>query len=397
MNLVSRLLRKNTSGARVAGFVVSNFIGLAIVMTGLCFYFDARTIWESDGSFVKNDYLVINKKVTSANTLGEADTSFTGNEIDSLRSQTWVRRVGEFTSSDYRVSASVTTDGRGMSTSMFFESIPDSFVDVATAEWHYREGSREVPIIISKDYLTLYNFGFAGSAGLPQMSEGVMGSIPLQLTLRSDDGSRFGEYTGRVVGYSNRLNTILVPQEFMDFSNREYGSGEAQPPSRVIADVSSPGDVAIDRYLKAHGLEVAGDKSSSRASYLLKVVTGIVLAIGIIITLLSFFILLLSISLIMEKNREKLHGLLMLGIERRVVGHPYIILIAVSSVMAFVMSYIAVLLIRSYYLSPLEGLGATPSAGWVAPVAGMVLTGLVMAFNIISVKRKVTSSWRIRR
>ena len=33
-----------------------------------------------------------------------------------------------------------------------------------------------VPVIISKDYLALYNFGFAGSAGLPQMSEGVMGA-----------------------------------------------------------------------------------------------------------------------------------------------------------------------------------------------------------------------------
>lgn len=397
MNLVSRLLRKNTSGARVAGFVVSNFIGLAIVMTGLCFYFDARTIWESDDSFVKNDYLVINKKVTSANTFGDASTSFTRSEIDSLSAQPWARRVGEFTSSDYRVSASVTSEGRGMSTSMFFESIPDSFVDVATAEWHYREGSREVPIIISKDYLTLYNFGFAGSAGLPQMSEGVMGSIPLQLTLRSDDGSRTGEYTGRVVGYSNRLNTILVPQKFMEQSNLEYGSGEVHSPSRVILDVSSPGDIAIDRYLKSHGLEVAGDKSSSRASFLLKVVTGIVLAIGIIITLLSLFILLLSVSLIMEKNREKLHGLLMLGIERKVVGRPYIMLITLSSITAFVMSYVAVLLIRGYYLAPLEGLGARPSSGWVAPVAGVLLTLLVMTFNMVSVRRKVTSSWRIKR
>ena len=69
MRLISKLLRKNTSGARIAGFILSNFIGLAIIGAGLQFYLDARSIWDSDDSFIKTDYLVVNKKVTSANTL----------------------------------------------------------------------------------------------------------------------------------------------------------------------------------------------------------------------------------------------------------------------------------------------------------------------------------------
>lgn len=48
MKLVSRLLRKNTSVPRIVGFVISNFIGLAIVLGGLQFYQDARGIWEAD-------------------------------------------------------------------------------------------------------------------------------------------------------------------------------------------------------------------------------------------------------------------------------------------------------------------------------------------------------------
>ncbi len=151
-------------------------------------------------------------------------------------------------------------------------------------------------MIISRDYLTLYNFGFASSAGLPQMSEGLMSGIPLELTLTSEDGTRMKRFKGHVAGYSNRLNTILVPDEFMRIENAELGSGATRNPSRLVVDVNSPGDVAISEYLEARDLEVAGDKSGASASFLLKVVTGVTVAIGAVITLLSFFILLLPLS-----------------------------------------------------------------------------------------------------
>ena len=61
MNLVFKLLRKNTSPTRLAGFLVSNLIGLAIIGAGLQFYLDARSIWQRDDSFLKSDYLAINK------------------------------------------------------------------------------------------------------------------------------------------------------------------------------------------------------------------------------------------------------------------------------------------------------------------------------------------------
>ncbi len=395
MSLISKLLRKNTSPARIAGFVVSNFIGLAIIVGGLQFYEDAGSLWTSDDSFIKTDYLVVNKKVTSSNTWGDSDSEFSQEEIADLRKQPWVRDVGEFSSTDYRVWASVDQGGRGMSTMMFFESIPDKFVDGAGSDWGFAEGDKVVPVIISKDYLALYNFGFAGSAGLPQMSEGVMGGIPLRLSLTSFDGTRSIEMQGRVAGFSNRLNTILVPGSFMDWSNKCLGSGkDGNAPSRLIIDVSSPGDVAIKDYLAAHSLEVAGDKTGSSASYLLKIVVGIVLSVGMVITLLSFFILLLSMSLLMEKNRDKLHSLLMLGYPLRKVAAPYIRIVVYASVAAWLFAVVCCVILRSSYLHSLEELGAAAGSLWMAPGVGLVLALLLMTFNIIAVWRKVKASWR---
>ena len=188
--IINRLLRKNMSPARIAGFVLSNFIGLAIVVAGLQFFQDVKSIYSDDDGFIKKDYLVVNKKVTSANTVEGKAAAFSADEISDLERQPWVRKVGRFSSVDYRVTASVQTGGRGMSTYMFFESIPSEFIDVAGSQWGYRPGSGEVPIIISKDYLTLYNFGFASSAGLPQLSESFMGGVPLRLHVASEDGIR---------------------------------------------------------------------------------------------------------------------------------------------------------------------------------------------------------------
>lgn len=395
MRLLQKVLRKNTSASRVAGFVISNFIGLAIVLGALAFYNDARALWEDEDSFVKTDYLVVNKIVSGAGGLG-GSTGFNDAELEELRSQPWVRSVGEFRSTDYSVLAAVGTGRRNLSTYMFFESIPDKFVDVAGSGWRYRPGDSEVPIIISKDYLTLYNFGFAGSAGLPEMSEGVMGSIPLSLQLTSEDGTKRGHFTGRIVGFSNRLNTILVPDSFMDFTNLEYGSGgPAKRPSRLIIDVNSPGDVAIGEYLTSHGLEVAGDKRGSSASYLLKVVIGIVVAVGALITLLSFFILMLSVSLILEKNRDKLHTLLMLGYDVSRVASPYRNLVIWASLVAYLLAVAAMFLLRGMYVRALQGLGMEPGSVWLPIVTGGVATLLIILFNLAVVQRKVRRSWRL--
>lgn len=392
--MITKLLRKNTSPARIAGFILSNFIGLAIVLGALQFYLDAKSIWESDDSFIRSDYLVINKKVTSANTLGNKTSSFSESEISDLESQPWVRSVGRFTANDYQVIAGIGNADRKLSTYMFFESIPDSFIDVPRSQWTYTPGSDEVPVIMSKDYLTLYNFGFASSAGLPQVSEGLMSSIPMQLSLTSEDGTRTRSLNGRIAGFSNRLNTILVPQSFIEETNVALGTGTTREPSRLIIDVSSPGDVAIDKYLDEHDLEVAGDKSASSASFLLRLIVGIVLAVGAIITVLSFFILMLSISLIMEKNRSKIHSLLMLGYPVNSIGKPYMSLIVIASTAALLLAFICLWPMRAYYLEPLSALGAQPMLPWLMPTVGLGMTALIILFNIITVKRRIISAFR---
>ena len=393
MNIIQRLLRKNLSMAQLVGFTLANFIGLLIVLLGLQFYTDVRSIWQDEDSFMKKDYLVINKRVSGSGLLTGERASFSADEIADLEKQSWVRKVGRFSSADYRLSASIEQAGRSMSTYMFFESIPSEFVDVDSDEWGYEEGDNVVPIIISKDYLSLYNFGFASSTGLPQFSETMIGSIPMRLRISSAKGS--AELQGRIVGFSNRLNTILVPQEFMDWSNQRYGrtAGARADPSRLIIDVSSPGDVKIKDYIAEHGYEIAGDKANSTASYFLNVATGVVLAIGAVITILSLFVLLLSISLLMQKNRQKMHSLIMLGYELKEVGRPYRQLVVAVNAVAYLLAAGAMLAMRMLYIDAVRAMGASETTVWVSLGVGAMITIVVILFNIISINRKVASAF----
>ena len=391
---ISRLLRRNLSKVQLAGFILSNFIGLAIVISGIQFYADVRPIWERDDSFINQDYLIINKKVTSSHMMGMEDTGIKPAEIRDMENQPWVRRLGKFSSADYSVKAFMQQGDRGMSTSMFLEAIPDNFIDIDPADWHFQPGDSIVPMIISKDYLTLYNFGFASSSGLPQLTEGTLSSIPLTLHLSSRNGNRNVTIQARIAGFSGRLNTILVPESFMQWSNENLGEGKELEPQRVILDVSSPGDVAITDYLDAHDMERAGEDKGSQAAYFLKLVSGVVIAIGALITLLSFFILLLSVALLMQKNRSKLHTLIMLGYDLKAVGRPYERITLMASIVSYILAIMAMLIFRNIYISGLVTLTGDNEVGVaVSILCGAALVVLTLVINFISIRRKVRSSF----
>ena len=387
--LIRKLLYKNLSKAQLLGFILSNFAGLAIVILGLQFWEDARPIWEDEDSFIRKDYLVINKKVNGSNTLGEP-TTFTPEQIAEIEEQPWTRKVGKFAAADYRMTASLQSDGRGMSTAMFFEAIPDEFIDVAGKNWKYTPGDTSVPIIISKDYLSLYNFGFAGTVGMSQFSEETISSVPMIISIRPDNGMPDMQLQGHIVGFSNRLNTILVPQDFMDWSNERFSNHDTRPdPSRLIIDVSSPGDVRIAEFMSQHDYEIAGDKANSTASYLVNVITGVALGVGALITILSFFILVLSISLLMQKNRAKIHSLIMQGVDLKVISGVYTRLVVMINLLAWAIAAAAMFLFRDTYLSAIRGMGAREAQPWLSLAMGLALTLIMTALNATFIRNRV--------
>lgn len=388
-----RLLKHNVSARQIAGYAVANLVGLAIVVCALRFYADVRSTFSDEDSFLSKDFIVISKKVSTLNTLGiGSGTAFSADEIKRLERRDWVRRVGAFTAAPFNVQASLNFGDRGMSTFLFLESIPDEFLDVSPSFWHFDAAHPEVPVIISKDYLTLYNFGFASSRGLPQLSESLIGRVPLMLTLSGNGETR--TLPARIVGFSSRLNTIAVPSEFMDWASERFGPPQLPDPSRLIVEVKNPGDPAVERFMERNGYEIAGDKAdNSRASYFLNLVTGVVVAIGVIISALAFFILTLSIFLLLQKNRTTLHNLMLLGYSPAQVARPYFMLTGCVNAGVLVLSLAAMEIAHSWWAPRLAEINIGGGPGWPAVVTGTAIIAVVTAANFVSIYRTLRRSF----
>lgn len=390
------LLRHNISRTQLAGYAVANLLGLSIVLCAVQLYRDISSVWDAEDSFISRDYLIVSKQVSGLGSLlSGSPAAFSPDELADITSQPWVRRTGQFTASNFGVSASVDIGGRGMNTAMFLESIPDEFFDVKPSSWNYTPGADStaaVPIIISKEYLSLYNFGFAASRGLPQISESMIGMVPLRISLSGR--GRQVTLPAKIVGFSSRLNTIAVPEAFMQWANSTFASTPAPPPSRIIIETSSPGDPDIEDYMRSHRYEVAGDKvNNGRTAYFLTVITAVVVAVGAVISLLSFFILLLSIYLLLQKNRRKLHMLMMLGYSPSTVAAAYrrIVLVINSSVL---IGAVALMLVAKHIWSaPLENIGVHPASPWASIATGIIIIGAITAGNIAAINRNINRTF----
>lgn len=258
MRLLWKLLRCHLSMAQTVGFTLAGLVGMAIVLTALQAYRDVLPVFDRPDSFMRGDYLVLSKQVGALQAIGLGSSDFTAEELADLRAQPFVREAGAFTPADYRIKGTVGMGGVELSTYLFFESVPDRFLDVGAENWDYKAGDRDIPIIIPRNYLNLYNYGFARSQGLPQISEGIFRRVSLGIEI-AGNGHR-EQFRGRIVGLSNRLNTILVPDAFIRWSNGRFGSGAAKQPARIIVETDRPVDAAVTDYLARKGYEAEGDR-----------------------------------------------------------------------------------------------------------------------------------------
>lgn len=387
MSLVWKLLRQHISIGQLAGFFFANLLGMLIVLLSVQFYQDVKPAFSQEDSFLKGDYLIVSKTVT---VIGGSST-FTEAELDDIRRQPFCSGLGKFTATQFQVKAAMGVgDLPKLTTDMFFESVPDEFVDAKTAQWHYTEGQDFVPIILPRSYLAIYNFGFAPTQGLPRITEDMISMVNMDLLVRGTKEQLL--LKGKVVGFSNRLNTILAPEGFVRWSNEKLAPGSDDSPTRLIVEVKNPADDRIMQYFDDRGFDIADDKlDAGRTMFFLRLVSAIVMAIGLLISILSFYILMLSIYLLVQKNTYKLQNLILIGYTHSRVSLPYQLLTVGMNSVVLILSFSLLLIVRAYYIDLLWSVYPQMSGGSIIPalLLGIFLFLLVTLLNTIAIRNKV--------
>lgn len=395
MSLVWKLLRAHISIGQFAGFLLANMLGMVIVLLGFQFYNDITPVFTQEDSFMKANYVVVSKRIGTGATISGQSNAFTETEVVQLRNQSFVGKLCPFVSTAYKVNAFMGVNGQKvLSSEMFFESVSDDFVDINKNEWQWKEGSKEVPIILPRIYINMYNFGLAQNHNLPKLSEGLMGMIDFHINIRGNGHE--GEYEGRVVGFSSSLSNILVPQSFMDWTNSYYAPEEKIIPLRLLMQVENPADKTLASYMEDKGYDIDTEKlDQEKSMYFLRFITTLVLVIGCVISILSFYILMLSIYLLVQKNTSKLENLLLIGYTPGRVAFPYQMLTVVLNFIVLVISLFLVAVIRSLYMDVIEVLYPDIVSSSILPAiyAGVAILVFVSLVNVIAIRRKMIRIW----
>ena len=393
--MIWKLLRAHISVPQFVGFFFANLCGMIIVLLGIQFYNDVLPVFTQEDSFMKADYVMVSKHIGMGTTISGANTDFSKNEIDDVAAQPFVKKVCGFTSTNYKVDAHMGISGQPvLSSELFFESVPDDFVEIDKSLWQWKDGQKEVPVIVPRTYINMYNFGYAQSHNAPKISESVMGMIDFSIVIKGD--GKEDTYKGRVVGFSSSLSSILVPQAFMDWSNAYFAPKDEASHTRLLMQVTNATDKNVSQYLEDHGMEIEQDQmNQEKIAYFLRLVVSLVLIIGLVISALSFYILMLSIYLLVQKNAQKLENLLLIGYSPSRVARPYQMLTAILNLIVLVIAIVAVMIVRSYYMTMIEDIYPELAKGSILSMltVGASLFLLVTLVNILVIRRKIIRIW----
>ncbi|HRZ42602.1 MAG TPA: hypothetical protein P5228_07860 [Bacteroidales bacterium] len=329
---------------RLAGASAGSLVGFFILMMSVQLWFDVRWFRENDSDDLFGPgIIVISKKVTLVNTLGLSGNAFRDDEIGEIREKPFVSRVEPFEPCRFKVSVQVNLGGLevpNMVSEFFFESIPDDLVDISDAEWHWDTASPFVPVVLPADFLRFYNFGFAPGQNLPRLSGKSLRLADLVITIKGN--GQVVQYPGKIVGLSEKINAILVPHSFLQFSNNLYGDQKKSDPTRLVVVSYRAADPDLTTFIRKQGYETnQSELRSGRLNQLLQVSVLVTAIVGIVIVILALYLFILSFSLFIVRSDYEIRTLVHLGVppfrvERYLLGMltmVVVILYMVDSIM----------------------------------------------------------------
>ena len=217
--LLKKLIRTATGRTRYAMAIIGLSVALLLILAAVQIQVNYNELLQGkqNKDSIAN-FLVVNKILTDQN-IGKAVLA--QEEINDIKAQPFTEAVGVLATSRFKASIQSSSDVFPFYTDIAFESVPDAFLDVNTKEWNWNENSAYVPIIVPGMFLDIYNFQFSLSQGLPQLTREIVKMIFFNVNVYAVDGTT-RVFKGKVVRFSDRVSSLLIPQSFMDHANALY-------------------------------------------------------------------------------------------------------------------------------------------------------------------------------
>jgi hypothetical protein len=257
------------------------------------------------------DFISISKTITNE-TMGQLNKNlFNENDIRDIAAQPFIQGVSPLIANRFRVQLSA-GDIIPFSTDLFLESLDNNFLDTLPPNFSWQEGQRLIPIILSSDFLEIYNV-FAPGYGLPQLSEATASQVVVSITCYGDNGVQ-QTFRGSIVALSDRVNSVIVPQNFLQWANNKFGHVADVKASRLYIKTKDANNPDFLNYLQQKQYKVNKDKT--RFGRVKQVLQGIFSGLGIfglIVVTLALLLFSFYLQLMIARSKDNLQLLLLLG------------------------------------------------------------------------------------
>lgn len=311
------ILKTNKPGLLIAAFFGS-LVGFILALIAIQNYINFQHILNDKDQVIGSQFLVLNKKVSILNSIDIQNSAFSQKQINQLKELPSVKKISVFTPNQFYASAFLELPSEGLNaqlqTDLFLESVDDAFIDVKDEDWKWEEGDDAVPVILPTDFINLYNFTYAPARGLPQISKSTIKLFGFNIIVGS--GSDKTNFKGKIIGFSNRISSMLVPNAFMNYANKRFSDKNSDDISayRLIVEVEPSKLSDFEQFIKEKNFETNQEiLRSGKMATLLYAVLYIIFFLGIIMIFNSLSGFILYLRLIITKSKYELENLLRLG------------------------------------------------------------------------------------
>ena len=287
-------------------------IGVLLLLCSVQMFFNIQKLLK-EGSIRKDgfDFVSITKTITNE-TMGQPQKNlFHAEDIAALQKQPFIENVSPLIANEFRVKLSA-GNMLPFSTDMFLETLDNEFIDTLPPDFSWQQGQQNLPIILSSDFFEIYNV-FAPGQGLPQVSKETATGIPVQITCYGQ-GLQEMVFTGKIVAFSDRINSVLVPKTFLLWANKTLGNKETVEASRLFLKLKDINDPKLLSFLDKKNYSINRDKTLlGRNKMVLQGIFSGLGIFGLLVVVMALMLFSFYLQLVIARSRDNLQLLLTLG------------------------------------------------------------------------------------
>ncbi len=358
-------------------------IGVLLLLCSVQMYININQLLK-DRNPRKNgfDFISVTKTITNQN-MG-SDNRFNDADIKELQSQSFIKDAAPLISNQFRAKASAGTI-IPFSTDLFLESVKNDFIDTVPASFSWQPGQADVPVIFSADFLEMYNV-FAPAQGLPQLSESSVGSVNIILECYGPGG--VVNFRGHIVALSDRINSVLVPENFLQWANSKFGTNPNAPAARVYLKTVDANDPQLLNFLEQKNYHVNKDRTKfGRVKQVLQAVVSGLGGFAVLVILLAMMLFSFYLQLMIARSKDNLQLLLTLGYSpswlSKTVAKKWIPAYTIIILVAVLLTALLQFLFQQYVLSGRDELSPYLHVGIFLLAAVLLLLCIVVNYRLI--------------